>query len=247
MASVAILREGQAVAEYTWRAAGRHTTQLLPIVDRLCHDVALPMDEWSAIAVATGPGSFNGIRAAMATALGLAVSRSVPLVGIGTLDILAYQAYLGQWGCHFDEGTTLYAIMPAGRGEVYYATYVPQQATATEGPATWATMTRREGPAVATAEQLQHMASAHHDTPVLICGALTSDLSAMLREQDGGNVAIAPPASGVRRATYLALLAAQYLESGGPDQLLTIAPLYLRRVTVTQSRRPLSIATPEST
>ncbi len=238
---MAILRDGQPVAEYTWQAAGRHTTQLLPIVDRICRDVSLPLDAWSGVAVATGPGSFNGVRAAIATALGLAMSRDVPLIGVGTLDILAYQAYLGAAVGQLDAGTRICAILPAGRGEVYYALYAPEQALEKSG--SWATAARIEGPAVATAEHLRDRIRENQEgAPLIVCGSVTPDLAEMLRSADERAMTLPTPASSSRRATYLALLAQQFLDAGGTDQLLTVTPLYLRRVTVTQSRRPLSIS-----
>ncbi len=123
------------------------------------------------------------MRAAISTALGLAVSRGLPLVGIGTLDVLAYQAFLAQADRRAEDGTLLLSIMPAGRGEFYYATYAPRQAV--EGAGSWASKARRDGPAVATAEQRQDMMKALASTPVIVCGTLTADLMSMVREAGG--------------------------------------------------------------
>ena len=65
------------------------------------------------MAVATGPGSFNGIRVALATAKSLALALDVPLYGVPTLDVAA-------WGCSDAEGP-VWAILEAGRGQLYAA------------------------------------------------------------------------------------------------------------------------------
>ncbi|MBV9524686.1 MAG: tRNA (adenosine(37)-N6)-threonylcarbamoyltransferase complex dimerization subunit type 1 TsaB [Candidatus Dormibacteraeota bacterium] len=52
------------------------------VVELLHHDV-------EAVVVATGPGSYTGLRAGMAAALGAARGRAVPLHGIGSLEVVA--------------------------------------------------------------------------------------------------------------------------------------------------------------
>src|SRR4030067_1209718 len=46
--------------------------------------------ELAAVAVALGPGSYNGLRIGLALAKGLALVHRLTLIGIPTLDILAY-------------------------------------------------------------------------------------------------------------------------------------------------------------
>ena len=235
VAGVALLRDGLPIADYSWRAAGRHTAQLLPALDMLCHDTGSPPDSWSAVAVAIGPGSFNGIRSGMALAMGLAMSRSVPLVGIGGLDALAYAAYLERGG-----GAPIVTLLPAGRSELYCATYRPPS-SAQSG--LWSAAARLAEPALTSLPDLLtalHALAQGSGGPITIGGVLPPDAAASLSAALGDRVVLPLDGGLPRRAAALGLLAWQYLQAGGEDQLLTVAPLYLRRVTVTQSRRPLA-------
>jgi tRNA threonylcarbamoyladenosine biosynthesis protein TsaB len=229
------------VAEYTWQAAGRHTAQLLPTLDGLCRAVNLPVETWSAVAVATGPGSFNGIRTGIAAALGLALGAAIPLVGVGTLDVLAYQAFLCALHPLPSRQALLCAVLPAGRGEFYYAAYQPERAAGTRAP--WAAAARAGDPAVGTPDDLAAalgaLAGARRE-PVLVCGVASDELVHALGAALGQRACFAPPAASLRRATYLALLAQQHLQAGGEDQLLSVRPIYLRRVAVTRSRHPFA-------
>jgi tRNA threonylcarbamoyladenosine biosynthesis protein TsaB len=227
------------VAESTWQAAGRHTAQLLPALDALCRATNLPPETWSAVAVATGPGSFNGIRSGIAAALGLAVSRDIPLAGVGTLDVLAYQAYLSVPPTLLPRQAAICAVLPAGRGEVYYATYQPARALGQSG--SWAAASRVGGPVARPPDDVIAALRAEFgagSAPLIVCGVVAADLLAALDTALGPRAVVANPAAGLRRATYLALLAEQYFQAGGQDQVLGVAPLYLRRVAVTRSRRP---------
>ena len=75
--------DGALIAEDAWSSAQRQSAELLPrllgmLGDRSLHDA-------SAIAVGTGPGSFTGLRMAMALAKGLAFGLHVPIVGVPSL------------------------------------------------------------------------------------------------------------------------------------------------------------------
>ncbi len=110
------LHDGAAVrAEQTWFSPNMHTVQLAPAVRDLITRADLTMDDLTALAVSTGPGSYTGLRIGVALAKGLAAARGIPLVGIPTLDILA----AGQ--PHFQGG--LIAVAQAGRGRIIAATY----------------------------------------------------------------------------------------------------------------------------
>jgi tRNA threonylcarbamoyladenosine biosynthesis protein TsaB len=89
-----------------------HAPRLLPLV----HDV---VGDWATIArigVGMGPGSFTGLRIGIATARALAQARGVPLVGIGTLEVIARR--LGA-----DDAVTSLAVLDARRGEAFAAAW----------------------------------------------------------------------------------------------------------------------------
>ncbi|MDQ6856690.1 MAG: tRNA (adenosine(37)-N6)-threonylcarbamoyltransferase complex dimerization subunit type 1 TsaB [Candidatus Dormibacteraeota bacterium] len=75
-----------------------------------------PLGEVTAVVVLTGPGSYSGVRAAMAAALGFAAARSLPLHGLGNLAAIAV-AVTAAVGAEFT------VVADAGRGGVYAARF----------------------------------------------------------------------------------------------------------------------------
>lgn len=72
-------------------------------------------DDVEAVVVLMGPGSYSGVRAGMAAALGVAQARHIPLHGIGNL--VAIAAAAGSAARRFS------AVSDAGRGGVYIADF----------------------------------------------------------------------------------------------------------------------------
>jgi tRNA threonylcarbamoyladenosine biosynthesis protein TsaB len=92
-ASVALLRDGRALAEIRWvepRSAG---TRLLAWVDDLVTTFGRP----EAVAVGIGPGSFTGVRVAVTAAKTLAWAWGVPLYAVSSLAAQAVGAPVGAW------------------------------------------------------------------------------------------------------------------------------------------------------
>ena len=93
-------------------------TQLLPRIDAALaeHDVA--REDIACVAVGRGPGSFTGVRIAMATAKGIASALEVPLVGVSSLDAVAWNAWAA------GERGPLSVVADAMRKEVYPVRYL---------------------------------------------------------------------------------------------------------------------------
>ncbi len=98
---------GGLLGECAWLAGREHTAQLLPQLTLLLRHTGRAPDAISAIGVALGPGSWSGLRVGMSTAKGLALARGLPIIGVGTLDVLAYQ--------HQRRGVTVIPLVRLGR------------------------------------------------------------------------------------------------------------------------------------
>lgn len=109
---------GEPVAEVAWTSAQRQSAELLPRTLELLAGAGRSPRDVSAVAIGTGPGSFTGLRVAMALAKGLAVSLGRPIVGVPSLE-----AWLAQ------EPDAAAAIARAGAREAYVL------ARGAEGPA----------------------------------------------------------------------------------------------------------------
>lgn len=91
VASVAVVEDDTLIGEYSVNYKKTHSQTLLPMLDTLAQMIDLDLHTIDAIAVAEGPGSFTGLRIGSATAKGLGFALKKPLIGIPTVDGLAYQ------------------------------------------------------------------------------------------------------------------------------------------------------------
>nr|WP_224767815.1 tRNA (adenosine(37)-N6)-threonylcarbamoyltransferase complex transferase subunit TsaD [Gordonibacter urolithinfaciens] len=84
--------EVEVVASAEASAHRASNTQLLPRIDALLAEQGVARGELACIVVGRGPGSFTGVRIAMATAKGVASALGVGLVGVSSLDAVAWNA-----------------------------------------------------------------------------------------------------------------------------------------------------------
>ena len=117
VASVAVVEDDILVAEYTMNYKKTHSQTLLPMLDEVKKAISLDLNSIDAIAVAAGPGSFTGLRIGSATAKGLGLALDKPLIGIPTVDALAYNLY------DTAPDTLICPIMDARRKRVYTGIY----------------------------------------------------------------------------------------------------------------------------
>ena len=101
------------LAEQQWQSGRRHSEQLLSQLDALCRLVEVVPMRIRTVVVARGPGSWSGIRVGISVAKGLALASDATVIGVGTLDALAWPA----------RGTAGTACLPLGRGRFAVATY----------------------------------------------------------------------------------------------------------------------------
>jgi len=88
--SVAVVEDTCLLTEITLQVKETHSSQLMPAIDIVLKTTGMLPNELDGFAVALGPGSFTGLRIGMATAKGLAAAASKPLIGISTLEAMAW-------------------------------------------------------------------------------------------------------------------------------------------------------------
>lgn len=79
------LTDGERVIDHNWDAGRQQTTTVMVAIDNLLNSIGLTIRDLSAIAVASGPGSFSGLRVGMSIAKGFALALGIPLIGVPTL------------------------------------------------------------------------------------------------------------------------------------------------------------------
>lgn len=112
---VAILKNDQIIGEVTTNLAKNHSVRLMPAVDQLMQQVGMKPEELDKVVVAKGPGSYTGVRIALSSAKSMAWALQIPVVGVSSLEVLAYQGRFFQgYVCPFFD---------ARRGLVYSGVY----------------------------------------------------------------------------------------------------------------------------
>lgn len=213
VASIALF-DRRVLVETTWIAGAEHSRQLLPQIDTALSTLGKTVADVTAIGVAIGPGSFNGLRVGVATAKAICLGRGIPIVGIETLRATAYAFRL--------TNRPTRPLYDAGRGEVATGLY------------------QASGDLFATLEEprITSLDGALADSPceTIFCGELRPEWTARIEERRAGSeapsVLVPNGAEEPRRAGYLAELAWQLVNAGIVDDVATLQPLYLRRPPV---------------
>lgn len=115
VSTIALLTENKLIAEYTVNSKKNHSEKMMQVLDTVLKESFVNLEDIAAIAVAKGPGSFTGIRIGMATAQGIAHALKKPMIGINSLDGLAYN-FMG-------EKRLICPVVNAQRGDVYTSLY----------------------------------------------------------------------------------------------------------------------------
>lgn len=114
-ASVALVKDGELLSQYSQCSALTHSRTLLPMAEDMLKNAEVKLSEVDLIAVAHGPGSFTGIRIGVSTVKGLSWAADKPCVGVSTLEAMAWHGLLS--------GGYVCPVMDARRQQVYNALF----------------------------------------------------------------------------------------------------------------------------
>jgi tRNA threonylcarbamoyladenosine biosynthesis protein TsaB len=199
------------IASFHTARGRRHAEILTPAIAFVCEQSGVAVSEIGAVAVDVGPGLFTGLRVGIATGKAMAQALRVPMVGLTSLDLLAYPARFSR--------RLVAAVVDARRGEVFYALYrqVPGG------------VQRITEPAVATAEQLAVELETRREPAILVGdGALRyAQTFAGLSHVEPASVGMAHPS-----AAALVELAQPRVQREEFVQPWELEPLYLRQADV---------------
>lgn len=206
------LHDGNALlGEQTLYTANRHNTLLATSIQQMLDVAEVSIHSLTHLAVATGPGSYTGLRIGIALAKGMAAAQGLPLIGVTTLDILA-AAQVFQ-----NTRSKLLAVVQAGRGRVIAAEYRVKkgrwQAENDPFSTHWDDLLADlDGSFIVTGEVDQR-------------GRDAIDAA----HEKGASITLAPPVERLRRAGYLAQEAWRRFEAGSPEDFdaARVLPVYV--------------------
>lgn len=206
--SVALGTEQGLIASMQVVSKARHDA-VVPIIQHLLSRTDLGLSNVGGVAIGLGPGLFTGLRVGVETGKALAQVLAVPIVGIPSLDVLAF-------GVRYTR-RLIGAVIDARRGEVFHAFYrgVPGG------------VMREGGYRVAPPGHLAADLEALREEVLLVGnGAI---LYRRELEEVGGKVEFASPMQAHPHASALVELAVPRFIREETDRSFQIAPLYLRK------------------
>lgn len=217
VASIALVEDDTLIAEYTMNYKKTHSQTLLPMLDEVKKAVNLDLDSIDAIAVAAGPGSFTGLRIGSATAKGLGLALGKPLIGVPTLEALAYNLY------NTASDTVICPMMDARRKQVYAGVY---------GFENYELKVLREQNALPVEELLEELNAM--GKKVIFLGDGVPVYKEAIEEKCESEYSFAPAHLNRQRAGAVAALGAIYYKEGKTETAMEHQPDYLR---VSQAER----------
>ena len=117
------LSEGDRIVGLREQAGRVHAAMTAPFIQELLDGQGLRVGDCDAVAVSMGPGSYTGLRVGASTAKGLCFAADIPLIAVGTLEALAWQAR--DEGLLPPDARRIIPMQDARRMEVYTAAFSP--------------------------------------------------------------------------------------------------------------------------
>ena len=211
VASVAIVQDDVLICEYTLNYKLTHSQTLMPMIDEICKACEFDMSTLDFIAVASGPGSFTGLRIGAATAKGLAQGLNIPIVAVPTLDGLACNVPFTK--------NIICPIMDARRGQVYTSLYIWNDNT----------LKRITDYMSEEMDNLLNIIKEDGSTVIFLGDGVPVYKTKIEENLDEELYSFAPLNCNIQRAASIAALGKVLFEQGISESYLDFSPFYLRK------------------
>lgn len=207
--ALALAEDGHLVAEGFLHTSKTHSERLIPMLDQLVHAAAWELTDLELIGVVRGPGSFTGIRIGIATAQGLAQVLDIPLIGILSLEALAWAGY--------GRAAEVIPILDARKNEWYTARY---RWRADKAQPECLTEPRAANP-MAWLNELKGLGG-----PFLFAGDAAGKAQSLIQEILGVKASVLPEYESLPRGAYAAQAVWHKWQEQGKGE--KIEPFYIR-------------------
>ena len=207
--SVALVRDGEVLAEPTFEHGLKNAAAILPMIDRLCRDAGIGPKDLAELYLSIGPGSFTGLRIGVTLAKTTALTTGVKIVAVPTVNVLAANAPA--------DAKNLIVVLDAKRDQIFTAAFKVGQRSAAD-------------PEVVEPAHLDSLTAMLHRAPrpVHLLGEGIPYHDKFIPKDDAG-VSVTSPESWRARAAVVATIGqamARRGEFADPDRL---TPLYIRK------------------
>lgn len=208
-ATAALLDDNKLLGEIVINHKKQHSVIMMPMIDSLIKNCGLSISDIDGYAISNGPGSFTGLRIGMSTVKGLVQATKKPFVAISSLDGLANNL--------FNIDGIICPIIDALRGNVYTNFYKFENGK----------LVTLEEDQLLSVEEIIEKCSNFAEAVTFI-GDGTYKFSSKLLEALP-TASIAPSHLNVAKASSIGALGHQRLSEGYSDNVLSAAPVYLRK------------------
>jgi len=217
LCSAALAEDGRIVSYVESGTPRAQASLTAPFVKQVLDELGLAVGDCDAVCVGKGPGSYTGLRVGVSTAKGLCFGAGIPLIAVGTLDTLVYQATgegLLPDGCRY-----VVPMVDARRMEVYTAVFTPDGRQLTE--------TR---PQVIESGDFADLLA---EGPVLFIGDGAGKCREALAHPNAYFAQCCPKASAMLRPAFAAFAASHF------EDTAYFEPFYLKEFIATVPRKKL--------
>lgn len=216
MTTCSVMDGDKLIGEYSLSHDMSHSEKLVPMIKEMMDSLGLKLEDIDLYAAAIGPGSFTGLRIGIATIKAFAHIYNKPVVGISTLEAMAY---------NLPYNPVVIPMINARRDRVYTGIYA------------WADEVLETilNPCIFEINELIEFIQSNYDR-VLVNGDGAVVFKETLKTALGDKVIFSTPGLNMSKASSICELAIKKYNDGVSDDFFTLAPEYLLE---TQAQREL--------
>ncbi len=217
LCSAALAEDGRIVSERVSGEPRAHASKTALFVSGMLSEKGLKVADCDAVAVSKGPGSYTGLRVGVSTAKGLCFGAGIPMISVGTLDTLVWQALDGGMlpeGCRH-----IIPMIDARRMEVYTGIFTPDG--------------RQVSPTVARIIDADSFREQLDEGPVLFIGDGADKCRDILASPNARFIQCCPKASSMMHPAMEALASKKF------EDVAYFEPFYLKEFITTVSKKKI--------
>lgn len=210
VATCAVMDDEKLIGEYILNHKKTHSQKIMPVIKEILDSCELDTEDIDVYGVAKGPGSFTGLRIGLATIKGLAHATDKPVVGISTLEALAFNIPYSQG--------IIVPMMDAKRQRVYTGLYKWQDGV----------LCVIDEPMAIEVEELIKILLDRNEK-IIVNGDGSIVYKPIILEKLKSRVLFAPKSANLSRASSVAELTMARAKEGKLESYMKIVPDYLRK------------------